>query len=72
LSRIGVVRDRSRRTTNSQVRAIETIAQRQRIDLVNLLSERFQTPTAEYLSIVEASRLIDELKERAEGNGDRR
>jgi len=72
LSRIGVVRDRSRRTTNSQVRAIETIAQRQRIDLVNLLSERFQIPTAEYLSIVEASRLIDELKERAEGNGDRR
>ena len=53
------------------MRAIEAIAQRQQIDLVTLLGERFRAAAAEDLSIVEASRLIDELKASAESNGDR-
>jgi hypothetical protein len=54
------------------VRAIETIAKRQRVDLQALLSGRYEISSPQELSIVEASRLIDELKEVAEGNGDRR
>lgn len=65
-------RDRTRRATASQVRAIEAICMRQQIDLVTLLSERFHIAGAEDLSIVEASRLIDELKSAAESNGDHR
>jgi hypothetical protein len=65
-------RDRSRRATSSQVRAIETIAKRQRVNLPALLSDRYEISSPEELSIVEASRLIDELKELAEGDGDHR
>lgn len=36
------VRDRSRRATNSQFRAIETIAQRQRIDFLDLAERAIQ------------------------------
>jgi hypothetical protein len=64
--------DRSRPATASQVRAIEAICTRQRIDLTSLLGERFHIAAAEDLSIVEASRLIDELKAPAEGNGAQR
>ena len=62
---------RSRPATTSQVRAIETIAKRQQIDLAGLLSDRFHAASAEDLSIVEASRLIDELKAPTGSNGDR-
>jgi hypothetical protein len=65
-------KDRTRRATASQVRAIEAICTRRHIDIVTLLSERFHIAAAEDLSIVEASRLIDELKSAAESNGDHR
>ena len=56
-------RDNTRRATASQVRALHSIADRHRIDLVALLRQRFQLQTADELSITEASGLIDELKQ---------
>ena len=61
-----------RRATASQVRAINAIADRNRVDLVGLLRDRFQLDRLEDLSISEASSLIDELKGAANGNGARR
>ena len=61
-------RDNTRRATASQCRALNSIADRQRIDLVALLKQRFNIQTANDLSITEASALIDELKDTA-GNG---
>ena len=56
-------RDRSpRRATNSQVRALHAIANRQRIDLPQLVNDRFHVGRPDDLSIGEASQLIDELK----------
>ena len=52
----------ARAATVSQVRAIESIAKRQQLDLVALLRERFGANNADVLSISEASDLIDELK----------
>lgn len=60
---------RSRAATQSQVRAIHAIANRQRIDLGQLLSQRFQVGRPEDLSISEASQLIDSLKSEPVGNG---
>ena len=62
-------RDNTRRSTASQVRALNSIADRQRIDLVSLLNQRFNIQTASDLSITEASALIDELKQPAGRNG---
>ena len=56
-------RDNTRRATASQVRALHSIADRHRIDLVGLLRQRFNLQTADELSITEASGLIDELKQ---------
>lgn len=53
---------RQRRATTSQVRALQAIADRQRIDLPQLLRERFQTDDLAQLGISTASQLIDELK----------
>ena len=58
-----VRRDNTRPATASQVRALNAIADRRRMDLALLLSERFQIQTANELSISEASDLIDELKQ---------
>ena len=58
-----------RRATQSQVRAIHAIANRQRINLGQLLSQRFQVGRPEELSISQASELIDSLKSEAVGNG---
>lgn len=55
-------RNGARLATVGQVSAIESLAQKQRIDLATLLSERFQKSAAHELSIVQASKLIDELK----------
>ena len=55
-------RSNQRAATASQVRAIESIAKRQQLDLVALLRERFGVNNADVLSISEASNLIDELK----------
>ena len=50
-----------RPATQSQVRAIGAIAKRLRINLDELLSQRFQVKRAQELSIKQASQLIDEL-----------
>ena len=51
-----------RPATASQVKAIRAIAARRKIDLVDLLRERFGLTTADELGIRQASNLIDELK----------
>jgi hypothetical protein len=53
---------RQRRATASQVRALQAIADRQRINLPQLLRERYQTDDLAQLGISTASQLIDELK----------
>lgn len=65
-------RGNSRPATASQARAIRAIAGRQRIDLRQLLGDRFSVDRPEDLSISDASSLIDELKGPAESNGGRR
>jgi hypothetical protein len=61
-----------RAATDSQVRAIRAIADRQRTDLVGLVRDRFQVDRVEDLSISDASSLIDELKGAGNGAGGRR
>jgi hypothetical protein len=51
-----------RLATPNQVRAIQAIAQNRGVDLNQLLDAEFNAKTAEDLSIVEASLLIDRLK----------
>jgi hypothetical protein len=51
-----------RLATPNQTRAIESIARHRAVDLLQLLEIRFGGRTAEELSIVEASLLIDELQ----------
>jgi hypothetical protein len=51
-----------RPATASQVKAIRAICARRRIDLVNLLRDRYGHGTADELGIRQASVLIDELK----------
>jgi hypothetical protein len=48
--------------TTSQVRAIRAIAGRKEIDLATLLPARFGVTNVQELSMVDASRLIDELQ----------
>ena len=58
-----------RQATQSQARAIRAIADRQGLDLPQLLNERFNVDQPEELSIREASNLIDELKAPANDQG---
>jgi len=51
-----------RPATASQVRAIRAICSRRKIDLVELLRDRFGVQTADELGIRQASNLIDEIK----------
>ena len=51
-----------RRATQAQLRAISTIAQREGVEVVELLQNRFELDTTAELSISQASTLIDELK----------
>jgi hypothetical protein len=60
----------SRRATPSQVKAIYAISRSKRINLSQLLRERFQVNRADDLSLSEASLVIDELKS-AEAGSDR-
>ena len=60
-----------RKATTSQLRAIEAIVARERVDLPALLQQRFATDQLTDLSINQASDLIDELKGRAAGHGGR-
>ena len=62
-------RDPTRPATASQVRALNSIADRRQIDLVALLKRRFKIQTANDLTITEASALIDELKQATGRNG---
>ena len=65
-------RDATRKATASQARALHVIADRQGIGLASLLWERFGVDQAGDLSITEASALIDELKNQANGAGGKR
>lgn len=65
-------RDNTRRATSSQVRALHAIADRRQLNLENLMTDRFGNPDPSTLSIVEASQLIDELKQVGNGVGGRR
>jgi hypothetical protein len=51
-----------RPATQSQIRAILTIANRQHLNLADFLQQRFRTERPEDLSIKQASEVIDELK----------
>lgn len=61
-------RSNGRSATQSQVRAINAIAGRNRIDLSPIL-DRFGVQSLQDLSISDASSLIDELKGQPVGNG---
>jgi len=68
----GSRRSTGRNATQSQVRAIHAIANRQRIDLTSELRNRFGVDRPDDLGISQASELIDSLKATANGNGGRR
>lgn len=51
----------ARRATAAQVRALESIARRQELDLDELIQERLGKSSAGELTISEASRLIEDL-----------
>jgi len=68
----GSRRPTGRIATQSQVRAIHAIANRQRIDLTSELRNRFGVDRPDDLGISQASELIDSLKATANGNGGRR
>jgi hypothetical protein len=52
----------ARPATPNQIRAMQTIARHRAVDLCQLLDARFNGKTAEELTVVEASLLIDKLK----------
>lgn len=57
----------ARPATASQVKAIHAIARGQQANLLQLLRERFQVSRPDDLTLSEASRLIDELKQGSTG-----
>ena len=59
---------KSRSATANQTRAIRAIADRQKVNLNQLLSDRFNVHRPEELSISDASSLIDELKDSPAGS----
>ena len=62
-------RDATRRSTASQARALNAIADRQKIDLTKLLRDRYGVELAGELTITQASECIDLLKVQTNGNG---
>ncbi len=68
----GQRRDGTRRATASQVRALFAIADRQGIELGDLLRSRYGVAQADELAITEASALIDDLKGQSQQPGGRR
>lgn len=64
----GQRRDKTRKATASQTRALEAISKRQNFDLAELLHHRFGTYQSSDLSITEASSLIDELNSSTNGH----
>lgn len=63
---------RTRSATHSQCRALRAIADRQRLDLNELLHERFDVSRPEDLGIGQASAMIDHLRGKTNGTGVRR
>jgi hypothetical protein len=61
-----------RAATASQVRALHSIASRQRLDLAAEVRNRFNIDRPEDLLIGEASELIDAIKPHTNGNGGQR
>jgi hypothetical protein len=61
-----------RRATQSQVRALWAIAERQQVDLGQCLRDQFGVNGPDALSITQASQLIDELKGATSGHGGHR
>lgn len=68
----GRQRDATRKATASQVRALHAIAQRNHLDVTNIIQSRYGIDTPEDLTITEASALIDDLKGTRNGNGGNR
>ena len=68
----GARRTNSRQATDSQVRAIHAIANRQRIDLTAELRNRFGVDRPDDLAIGEACEFIDAIKPQESVNGGRR
>lgn len=64
-------RTNGRTATQSQIRAINAIANRQRLDLVPQL-QKLGVRAVEDLGIQQASQLIDDLKSQRAGTGDNR
>lgn len=60
-----------RRATDSQVRALHAIANRQKIDLRSLLDRQYQVGRPEDLSLQEASQLIEDLNSESVQKGGR-
>jgi len=60
-------RDRTRPATANQVRALGALAEKQGIELTDRLHARFGVQDPAELTITEASGLIDELKQAADG-----
>jgi hypothetical protein len=58
----GTPRNGQRQATQSQVKAINSIARNRRIDIAHFLNDRFHVNKPEDLSIKDASKVIDELK----------
>jgi hypothetical protein len=68
----GHAKPNGRKATESQLRAIHAIANRQGLDLAVTLQERFGIDHPEDLAISQASELIDSLKAETNGSGGRR
>jgi hypothetical protein len=60
-----------RRATQSQVKAIHSIARNRRIDIAQFLDQRFHVNKPDDLTLEEASQVIDELKGDAKPEGRR-
>ena len=67
----GRAKTNGRPATQSQVRAIHAISDRQKTDLVGLLRGPYHVECTEDLSLKQASDLIDHLKGSANGSGAR-
>ena len=59
----------ARPATHSQCRALRAIADRQRLDLNELLHERYDVDRPEDLGISQASAMIDQLRGATSGSG---
>jgi hypothetical protein len=68
-NRNGHHRQNGRPATDSQVRAVRAIANRQKFDLTALLERQYRVSRPEDLSLQQASQLIDELNSETQKRG---